>query len=173
MTEVTYHKLEQIVKVFPYWDCMYVTATTGGTHATNSYHYRGEAIDVGSGGTTRSSAALHRHALTAQAAKDRLAAFLYPLSSFITEEIHTRATGTSGWYVKNGVRVGLLYYGKATAKAHINHVHFAIATLHSCDSLIRSDYFKVQLKAFQHTHGLVVDGILGPKTSAVLNSLPN
>lgn len=173
MSEITYHKLEQIVKVVPYWDCMYVTATTGGQHATNSYHYRGEAIDVGAGGTTRSVAALKRHNLTAQGAKDNLAAFLYNLSSFITEEIHTRSSGTSGWYVKNGVRVSQSYYGKATAKAHINHVHFAVATLHSCDALIRSDYFKGYLKAFQKRHGLLPDGILGPKTAAVLNSLPN
>lgn len=173
MSEVTYPKLEQIVKVVPYWDCMYVTATTGGVHSTNSYHYRGEAIDVGAGITTRSVAALKRHNLTAQQAKDNLAAFLYNLSSFITEEIHTRATGTSGWYVKNGVRVPLSYYGASTARSHINHVHFAIATLHSCDALIRSDYFKGYLKQFQKVHGLVVDGVLGPKTSAVLNSLPN
>ena len=168
----TYPTLIQIVKIHPYWDACYVTATTGGVHATTSYHYRGEAIDVGSGGSTRSTAGLKRHHLTAQVAKDDIAGYLYHMSSFISELIHSRAGDTSGWYVKNGIRVGHNYYGKATTKAHVNHVHFAIATQHQADALIASDYFRGQLKNFQEKHGLRVDGVFGPKSKAVVNSLP-
>lgn len=117
----TYPILEQILSYFPNRSHVYVTATTGGTHATNSYHYRGEAIDVGS---------------ASQTYKDQLAAWLYPYYGYITELIHSKSGNHTGWYVKNGRKVSHGYYGSTTTAAHVNHVHFAIASVSQANKML-------------------------------------
>lgn len=84
-----------------------VTSTTGGSHASGSYHYKGNAID------TASSAG----------SMQQLAAWLYGYAPYILELIHS---GGSGYFVKNGVKVGASYYGAATVSQHYNHVHCAM-----------------------------------------------
>ena len=111
----------QILEFFPDYHHVYVTSTTGGKHATNSYHYRGEAIDVGS---------------KSQEYKDKLAAFLYPHYAHITELIHSKDGNKTGWYVKKGKRVGHGFYGSATTKAHVNHVHFAVASVADANAIL-------------------------------------
>lgn len=88
---------------------VYVTSTTGGTHAVGSYHYRGMAVDYGA---------------ATQAAKDRLGAWLYQYSEYILELIHTKAAG-GGWYVKNGTKG--YPYSSSLKREHINHVHVAMS----------------------------------------------
>jgi hypothetical protein len=117
----TYQILEDILEFFPDHKHVYVTSTTGGKHAKNSYHYRGEAIDVGS---------------TSQEYKDKLAAWLYPHYGLITELIHSKAGNKTGWYVKKGKRVGHGFYGSATTAAHVNHVHFAVASVDDAKALL-------------------------------------
>lgn len=123
MSVRTYPILEEVVKHFPNWSHMYITATTGGTHATNSYHYRGEAIDVGSG---------------SQVYKDQLAAWLYPHYVNITELLHTKSGDSGGWYIKNYRKVAHGYYGKTLDLQHENHVHLAVATTAHANALLAS-----------------------------------
>jgi hypothetical protein len=130
----TYPILEQIIKYFPDHSHLYVTSVTGGKHAPDSYHYRAEAIDVGSG---------------SQIYKDRLAAWLYPHYANITELIHSKAGDQTGWYVKKGKRVGHGYYGKTTTRAHVNHVHFAIASVAQANAVLAA----VQGAGKPHTGG--------------------
>ena len=121
MSDLTYPTLQEVIKYFPNASHVYVTSTTGGTHSATSYHYKGEAIDVGS---------------ASQQYKDELAAWLYNFSSYITELIHTKAGDTGGWYVKNGNRVPHGYYGATIDLAHINHVHLAVATTSAANALL-------------------------------------
>lgn len=121
MSDRTYPILAEVIKYFPNHSHIYITATTGGTHATTSYHYRAEAIDVGS---------------ASQVYKDQLAAWLYKYSSHITELIHTKSSNRAGWYVKNGVRRGKGYYGGTLERAHINHVHLAVKTAAQARALL-------------------------------------
>ncbi len=129
----TYPILEQILDCFPDRKHVYVTSTTGGTHAKNSYHYRGEAIDVGSG---------------SQSYKDELAEWLAPHHAHITELIHSEAGDKDGWYVKNGKRVGHGYYGKTTTLAHVNHVHFAIASVSEANALLAAVRTQAKVPAY-------------------------
>lgn len=167
----TYPTLIVICATYSGYDKMYVTATKGGKHAPGSYHYKGQAVDVGA---------------DSQAPKDGLANFLYRYSRQITELIHSRAGNQSGWYVKNGQRVGHAYYGPALTAAHVNHVHFAIATQAEADEmltlvvqdklgLIRDGVWgpktAAAVKAFQGRHGLVQDGKVGLKTADRLSYL--
>lgn len=164
----TYPILEQIISYFPNRSHVYVTSTTGGTHATHSYHYRGEAIDVGS---------------ASQVYKDQLAAWLYPHYGYITELIHSKSGNHTGWYVKNGKKVSHAYYGSATTAAHVNHVHFAIASVASANALLaylrktHSGGFPGTLKRgstgnavrqLQTKLGVHVDGSFGPATEAAV-----
>lgn len=168
----TWPILEQILSYFPNRSHVYVTATTGGTHATNSYHYRGEAIDVGSG---------------SQSYKDQLAAWLYPYYGYITELIHSKAGNHTGWYVKNGRKVSHGYYGSTTTAAHVNHVHFAIASVASANKMLavvkknhaatnpsgfpgtlHSGSTGANVKKVQAKVGVTADGSYGPKTVAAV-----
>lgn len=121
MGDKTFPVLIEVVKLFPSFGHMYITATTGGAHATNSYHYRGEAIDVGSG---------------SQVYKDQLANWIYPYYAHITELLHTKANYSGGWYIKNNVRKPFGWYGDTLQRAHINHVHLAVATLSQANALL-------------------------------------
>lgn len=121
MADKTFPTLIEVVKHFPNWRFMYVTATTGGVHAVHSLHYLGEAIDVGSGN---------------QVYKDQLAAWLYPYYSHITELLHSKSGDTGGWYVKNGIRRSHSYYGSTLTRAHVNHVHLGVRTLSQANALL-------------------------------------
>lgn len=65
-----------------------------------------------------------------------MAEWLAPHHAHITELIHSEAGDKDGWYVKNGKRVGHGYYGKTTTLAHVNHVHFAIASVSEANALL-------------------------------------
>lgn len=78
--------------------------TTGGTHAPNSYHYKGEAVDL-----SGSAADMLKAAKTIEAA----------FGPYITELIHTPL----GYSIKHGKKVKPI-----DAAAHYNHVHWAEAT---------------------------------------------
>lgn len=84
-----------------------------------------------------------------QEGKDAAADFLYRTywNQFV-EMIHTRASGTSGWYVKNYVKVSNSFYGAETNAAHINHLHVA-ATLNDVSDLRNTTDFKNQAAAYQ------------------------
>lgn len=84
-----------------------VSATTGGSHVSGSYHYKGNAVDTSSSPGNMQS----------------LAAWLYGYYPFILELIHA---GGPGYFVKNGQKVGAAYYGASTVSQHYNHVHCAM-----------------------------------------------
>lgn len=81
------------------------TSTTGGGHATNSWHYRGRAVD--------------------SIGPDMMAIFRWIMSHYggtSKELIYSPAvTG-----IKNGQKVNIRsYYGDSVYKGHFNHVHWA------------------------------------------------
>lgn len=117
----TWPILKKVIAYFPGHSHVYITSTTGGRHAIGSYHHKGQAADVGS---------------ASQSYKDQLAAWLYKYASHITELIHSRSGDRSGWYVKNGKKVGHGYYGKITTRAHVNHVHLAVASVSQANALL-------------------------------------
>lgn len=84
-----------------------VTSTTGGSHVSGSFHYKGNAVD-----TTSSAGQMQQ-----------LAAWLYNYAEFMLELIHS---GGSGYFVKNGKKVAGSYYGASTISQHYNHVHCAM-----------------------------------------------
>lgn len=84
-----------------------VTSTTTGGHATSSYHYTGNAVDLAS----------------SAGQMIQLASWLYSYAPFELELIHS---GGSGFFVKNGQKVTAAYYGAATVSEHYNHVHIAM-----------------------------------------------
>jgi hypothetical protein len=130
----TYRRISRaVMQAAPVRAHVYVTSTTGGGHATHSLHYLGMGVDFGS---------------KSQAYKDKLAAWLYPLSKYINELIHTKASG-GGWYVKNGRRVKGSFYGSTIVRQHINHVHLGM-TEAGYKAMIKDPYFKKYLKA---SHG--------------------
>lgn len=121
MADRTFPILEQVIKYFPSASHIYVTSTTGGTHSSTSLHYLGEAIDVSS---------------ASQYYKDELAKWLYRYSSHISELIHTNASNTAGWYVKNNVKVKKGFYGATLERNHINHVHLGVRTISQANALL-------------------------------------
>lgn len=193
----SYRQIEAAIAAnYPNIKEVYVTSTTGGTHAKGSYHYLGEAVDYGA---------------STQAAKDRLAEWLYQFAPHIRELIHTRANGTTGWYVKNGQKVSNSFYSPTLKREHVNHVHIAmtqadvaamLAQLHqpvgnpvlqvgasgpavsklqnslntagAVPILVADGSFgpatQHAVKVFQSTHGLVPDGVVGPKTWGALGA---
>jgi hypothetical protein len=104
VTGRTVKALEQFAQ--PYG--LTVTATTGGKHAKNSYHYRGRAVDFG--GDPRSMAALAEAAL--QHAHD------------FTEFIYT-GPGSPGFSVLNGRVIPNAQLPGSLYSEHTNHVHLA------------------------------------------------
>lgn len=88
-----------------------VTSTTGGVHASCSYHYKGQAVDLAfRNGRPNSDDLL------------RLDQFLARYTTNTAELIYG---GPGRILVKNGVRVGDAVYRKILAK-HENHVHWAV-----------------------------------------------
>jgi len=182
MTDKTYPTIILIANLYEHYDLQYVTATTGGGHATHSYHYLGQAVDFGAG--VSNPAEVKAAGFTPQGARDDFAKWWYQESKYLTELIHTKAGG-GGWYVKNGNRVPKGYYGTRTELAHKNHNHVAISTLKMAKALLT---VRVQqllhvtvdgvygpktvaaVKIFQAKHGLVHDGVVGPKTVAALRA---
>jgi hypothetical protein len=89
------------------WPQLIVTATTNGGHASGSYHYRGEAVDMaGSPG------------LMNQAASWVMSSGLF---RSLAEGIHNPNLS-----VKFGKTVPAAYWGAATWGEHLNHIHLAI-----------------------------------------------
>ena len=89
------------------------TSTTGGQHARNSYHYKGQAVDFaapGGGNDTRALLAINRY-------------FASRYGSKLKELIYA---GPGGINIKDGKVVnGNAFYGAATMAQHHNHVHVA------------------------------------------------
>jgi hypothetical protein len=85
-----------------------VTSTTSGGHAKNSYHYKGEAVDIGGPAAIMNAAAqwIARSTLGRQ----------------LTEGIHN-----PGLSIKDGRRVSPGFWGATTWAAHANHIHLAVA----------------------------------------------
>lgn len=108
---------------YPNADKIYITSATDGDHGSVSHHYglwykgsRTAAIDIG--------------ANSARRMRD-VARWLYVNFSNLTVElIHTTPfADDDGFYVKDQIRYpGGSIYGKATIRAHRNHVHWATST---------------------------------------------
>lgn len=84
-----------------------VTSTTGGTHANNSYHYLGEAVDLGG-----PAALMNRAGTWIQA----------HMAGSLLEGIHNNTLS-----VKNGRPVSAMFWGPQTWAGHLNHIHLAAA----------------------------------------------
>lgn len=83
-----------------------ITATTGGSHVSDSYHYKGRAVDLAG-----SSAEMNK-------AAKWISRYLTPS---LTEGIHN-----PGLSVKYGKKVPSSYWGSATWAEHANHIHLAV-----------------------------------------------
>lgn len=86
-----------------------VNATTGGTHATGSYHYQGRAVDFGPAGLSSGSAA-------GQAVMQQIFDAFLPIAGQLKELFFTNAA--QGFNIKNGQRI-------APFPEHRDHVHTA------------------------------------------------
>jgi len=84
-----------------------VTSTTGGEHEPNSYHYKGEAVDLANSSTSY---------------MDKAAGWISGnLTSALTEGIHNPDLS-----VKYGKGVPSSYWGPETWAGHKNHIHLAV-----------------------------------------------
>lgn len=105
----TYPQLEDMTKALglPFT----VTSTTGGGHAKNSYHYKGEAIDIAppSGGQDNDGLRSLNNALASK------------YGSGLSELIYS---GPGGIYIKDGRVVSASVYSDVLGEHH-NHVHVA------------------------------------------------
>jgi hypothetical protein len=106
----TFKTLEQMAAKGPH---EIVTSTTGGKHATNSYHYKGQAIDLADKvGSVDSPGLLAINKYLAKNYGHKLAELIY--------------AGPGGINIKDGKVVsGLGTFGSATMAEHHNHVHMA------------------------------------------------
>ena len=164
MSVTTWPTLVLAHKLYEHAEFFYVTATTGGTHAAGSYHYRGEAEDIGCGMTAASKALLKLEKGTRFGQMNAMAAFLYLDKQFITELLHTKPLNPfAGWFVKNGKAVSWRFYGLTTVLAHRDHVHLAITTQAGADAFL--------ICKVQRALKLPVDGVKGPKTSAAIKAI--
>ncbi len=82
-----------------------VTSTTGGTHAANSYHYKGQAVDL-AGGNMNAAAEWIKQSSLYRA---------------LAEGIHNPNLSVEG-----GKLVPSSYWGSETWAAHANHIHLAV-----------------------------------------------
>lgn len=107
---VTWPQLEKIARSGP---PHIVTSTTSGHHANNSYHYKGQAIDLaapGGGSDTPGLLAINRFWASRYGRK-------------LKELIYA---GPGGVCIKDGKVVnGMAFYGASTMAEHHNHVHVA------------------------------------------------
>ena len=90
------------------WPNLVITSTTGGHHAPDSLHYRGEAVDLASGDTAYMNEVgkwVGAH-----------------LTKYLTEGIHNPTLS-----VKDGKAVSSSYWGSATWAEHLNHIHIGVA----------------------------------------------
>lgn len=185
----TYPTLELIVQLYEHAEFFYITATTLGEHASGSYHYRSEAIDIGCG-LRGNTAALLKAAKTDRFTQmDALAKWLYADSSMITELLHCPQAGYKGgsknWFVKYGDPVTASYYGPVTVRDHMDHVHFAVASHVDADKLLtvvvqrllklpvdgdKGPRTTAAIKAFQSLHKIDVDGNIGQQTVTALRA---
>lgn len=90
------------------WPGLVVTSTRSGTHASGSYHYLGEAVDMASG----------NYGYMNRAAQWIVNSGLY---KSLTEGIHN-----PGLSVKFGKSVAPSFWGATTWAEHANHIHMAI-----------------------------------------------
>ena len=106
----TFPALEAMAKKGPH---EIVTSTTGGTHAKNSYHYKGQAVDLADKrGSVDSPGLLAINHYLAKNYGHKLAELIY--------------AGPGGINIKNGKVVnGMATYGAQTMGIHHNHVHVA------------------------------------------------
>jgi hypothetical protein len=96
--------VESILGKFP---GLSVTSTTGGGHAKGSYHYRGEAVDIGG----------------APDLMNRAASWVgRSMGAGLTEGIHNPNLS-----IKNGANVPASFWGPAVWGEHANHIHVAVA----------------------------------------------
>lgn len=84
-----------------------ITSTTGGTHATNSYHYRGMAVDLGGSAETMANAVTYIKGSG--------------LTTTLAEGIHN-----PGLSIKDGKDVPPSFWGQETWDNHTNHIHLAV-----------------------------------------------
>lgn len=83
-----------------------ITSTTGGTHADNSFHYKGRAVDIGG----------------SQSEMDKAARWINRyLSKTLEEGIHN-----PGLSVKEKKHVSASFWGSETWGAHHDHIHLAV-----------------------------------------------
>lgn len=83
-----------------------ITATTDGTHATDSYHYKKRAVDI-------SGSPQEMHQAAAWIGKH--------LTHVLVEGIHNPNLS-----VKNHKAVSASFWGSETWAAHANHIHLAV-----------------------------------------------
>jgi hypothetical protein len=104
--------VNSILKQFPK---LVITSTTGGTHATDSYHYLGRAADIASGD----------YSLMNEAAAWINSSGLW---QHLTEGIHNPGSEDSSAVlsVKDQKKVPTSYWGAETWAAHQNHIHVAV-----------------------------------------------
>lgn len=107
---VTWPQLEKLGQAGP---PNVVTSTTSGTHANNSYHYKGQAVDFAApGGGVDSPGLLAINRYWASRYGKQLKELIY--------------AGPGGICIKDGKVVnGMAFYGAATMAEHHNHVHVA------------------------------------------------
>lgn len=80
-----------------------ITSTTGGGHASGSYHYLGRAVDLAGGDMNASAAWIAAH-----------------MTGVLTEGIHNPNLS-----VKNASHVAPSFWGPAVWGEHLNHIHLA------------------------------------------------
>jgi len=151
----TYHTLELIGNLYEHADQVFAGFTTNGQHVTGSWHYRdgGDAVDF--------DAQAKKYAVLSG-----FAAYLYERSSMLVEMFYTHTTGTSGMYVKNGVRQSFAWAkrsGLTTAAESQDHIHVAIATEAQAQRMLTL--------VTQAALGQFQDGVKGPKTGAAIKAV--
>lgn len=107
-TNVSSNLLSLMALMEKKWPGLTVTATTNGTHAKGSYHYRGEAVDMASSDYSY---------------MDKVASWVQSSGLFrsLAEGIHNPNLS-----VKYGKDVPSSYWGSSTWGEHLNHIHLAI-----------------------------------------------
>lgn len=164
MSDKTYPIIELAGMLYPHFEFFYVTATTNGQHATNSYHYRGEAVDFGCGLDGNTPALLKAEKGTRFGQMNAFAAFMWLDHDLMVELEHTKPYNPlSGWFAKNGKQVSWRYYGMTDVLAHRNHIHVAVATISAAEKLLT--------RKVQRALKLTPDGVKGPKTIAAIKAV--